>query len=268
MNSLKCIECGFVGWADAEFCKRCGAALSSQGSSHTYQSPPVYGNEQHVEWTRSNRELKTGLAIASLVLGIVSFFCVGGLIVGPILGLTLAIVALVKSNRYPFEYGGKGLATAGLVMNILSLVIAVPIMAAIAIPNLLASRRAANEASSIYTLRKINAAEATYKDRHGTFGTLDELEQEQLIERDIALGKRHGYQFTVTDRISGFEAMGTPDSYPSSGRRSFYVNETGVIRAADRSGADATRSDAPLDSDNDYYSGPTNSRPNKSSSGY
>jgi len=99
-------------------------------------------------------ELKKGLAVASLVIGIIDIFTLGLLGVGAIAGITLSIVALSKAKRNPREYGGQSLATAGLVMSIISAVLIVPhgIVMAIAIPNLLASRRAANEGASIGSL--------------------------------------------------------------------------------------------------------------------
>jgi prepilin-type N-terminal cleavage/methylation domain-containing protein len=48
-------------------------------------------------------------------------------------------------------------------VELLVVVIIIAIVAAIAIPNLLASRRAANEASAISTLRTYHSAEATYQ---------------------------------------------------------------------------------------------------------
>lgn len=65
---------------------------------------------------------KKGLAIASLALGIVGFFTLGGLGVGALLGLGLGIAALVKVSRYPEEYSGRGLAIAGVAVNVLGLV--------------------------------------------------------------------------------------------------------------------------------------------------
>ena len=47
--------------------------------------------------------------------------------------------------------------------------------------------------------------------------------------------------------------VGVPVTYRKTGIRSFYVDETGVIRAGDNSGGPSTKMDLPLDSDTDYY---------------
>jgi type II secretory pathway pseudopilin PulG len=268
MNSAKCYECGFVGWADVEFCKKCGAALIPPSADGNYQIRQGYVNDQGADRGRFHGELKKGLAIWSLVIGIFSFLTMGLLGIGATVGITLGIIALVKTNRHPSEYGGKGLAIAGLVLSSLSAIfVPVAFIAAIAIPNLMASARAANEGSTIQALRTISAAEATYYGVHGKYGTLDQLALDQLIDPDVAAGTRHGYKFKVDISTlefpgpTGFEAIGVPVTYPSSGRRSFYINETGVIRVADKQGTDATRLDPPLDFDSGYSSGSRGSRP-------
>lgn len=248
MHSLKCSACGFVGWANAELCKQCGAAFGQAGDQ--MRTRPV-----------SPSDLKKGLAIFSLVLGVISLLTLSLFFVGAILGIVLSLIAMSKAKHSPLVYGGKDLALGGLITSVLSLVIIVPIglIAAIAIPNLLAARRAANEASTMATLRKIHAAEATYQATagNGTFGTLEQLSEQRLITPELASGVRHGYQFTVEltsglDNEMGFEVVGVPVDYPSSGRRSFFVDESGVIRAADSQGREATKYDKALDFDREY----------------
>jgi type IV pilus assembly protein PilA len=261
-RSVKCSKCGFVGWADAENCKKCGASLtepvsagpSSAGPSSDvpYQAPPDY-RYQADDRGGFNGDLKKGLAICALVIGIINLFTFGILGVGALVGIILSIVALSKIKRNPLRYGGKGLATAGLITSILSVFIIVPvgIIAAIAIPNLVASYRAANEGSAMQAMREISVAESTYQSTHATYGTFDQLVAGHLIKGDLATGTRHGYKFTVEMSTSaspsqGFHAVGMPVQYPSSGRRSFFIDESGVIRAANAQGAEATEFDPPL----------------------
>ena len=248
MQSVKCLQCGFVGWGGAESCKMCGAVYVKKSSDDA-----TFRDHYMVQ-----RDLKKGLAVLSLVLGVINLFTVGLLGVGAILGIVLAVVAMNRAKRNPLVYGGKELATAGLITSVLSLVIVVPIgiVAAIAIPNLLASRRAANEAATIATLRRIYSAQATYQATvgEGKYGTLEQLAAESLIDPRVASGAHYGYRFNVevTDGLDyepGFEATGVPLNYPNSGRRSFFVNENGVIRAADSRGNPATEDDPALDFD-------------------
>src|SRR5262245_66473493 len=97
--------------------------------------------------------LRKGLPTAALVTGIVSILSCGGLLVGPITGITLGIVALKKIKRDPAHYAGKGLAIAGIVTSACS---PLPgIMAAIAIPNLLTSQQARHETAAFTEVQTI-----------------------------------------------------------------------------------------------------------------
>ena len=250
MKSTKCAQCGFVGWSD-ENCKACGAPLFQRSTS----LPPAsraYSTQQQ-PWTEQEGP-EQGMAVTALILGILSFFTFGLLVVGAIVGIVLAVNAMGRVRREPWRYGGRSLAIAGLVLNIVALTTAVPmggIVAAIAIPNLLASRRAANEASAIHSLRTIASAEAVYQSTagNGKYGTLEQLVASNLIDRNLGAGVKNGYNFEVTlnnESPEGFEVTGVPTTYRSSGLRSFYVDETLVIRGGDNSGGPSTKMDDPL----------------------
>src|SRR5262245_50809628 len=88
---------------------------------------------------------RQGMALASLVLGVVGFFTCGIVVVGAITGIVLGIVALSRARKSPQQYGGKELAIIGIAINALCLLV-IPVIAAIAIPNMIKSRQAANEA--------------------------------------------------------------------------------------------------------------------------
>jgi hypothetical protein len=109
---------------------------------------------------------RQGLAIASLVLGILSVPSLGCLGLGAVLSIVLGAVALVRAGRDPREYGGKGLAIGGIAAGALSLLLAIPfagIVAAIAIPSLLRARVSANEAAALGDVRTVISAEAAYR---------------------------------------------------------------------------------------------------------
>jgi type IV pilus assembly protein PilA len=256
MKSTKCPECGFVGWSDAGNCKSCGASLVER---HYPQASPVHATE-YSPWSEPNEGVKKGLAIFALVLGIISFFTFGLLGVGAVTGIIVAAVAMGRVTREPSRYGGRGMAIAGLVLSITSLVSTVPIgiIAAIAIPNLLASRRAANESSAINSLRRISSAEVTYQSIYQKYGSLDDLASEQLIDPTLASGVKNGYRFSLELTASeysnpeGFKVKSVPLNYQSSGRRSFFIDETSVIRASDNHGGPSSEFDPPLASDYDF----------------
>jgi prepilin-type N-terminal cleavage/methylation domain-containing protein len=118
-------------------------------------------------------------------------------------------------------------------IELLIVVAIIGIIAAIAIPNLLASRRAANEASAIATLRTVGSAEATYQSTVGSglYGDRAALMNNGLIDSVVGAGTaKSGYVYAVATASSGtqFDASGTSQS-STSGNRSFYTNEAGVI---------------------------------------
>ena len=259
MKSTKCAQCGFVGWSD-ENCKACGAPLL-QRSTTLPPASPAYSSQQQPSTDQEGPE--QGMAVTALILGILSFFTFGLLVVGAIVGIVLAVKAMGRVRREPWRYGGRSLAIAGLVLNIVSLTTAVPtagIIAAIAIPNLLASARAANEASAINSLRTIASAEAVYQTTvgYGKYGTLDELVARGLIDRNLGTGVKNGYNFEVTcnnESPAGFEVTAVPTTYRSSGLRSFYVDETLVIRGGDKLGEAPTKMDERLDMETSFGNG-------------
>jgi type IV pilus assembly protein PilA len=248
MKSRKCFQCGFVGFGSST-CKGCGASLEHE-------------DQFARQWTPDETQVKKGLAVLGLVLGIVGFFTLGILFVGAIVGIVVSVKAMKKASESPWEYGGRSLAIAGLVLNVTALTSAVPfaIVAAIAVPNLLAARMAANEGSALYTMRILYNAQMSYFDDTQQYGTLQDLIDAQLVEPSLANGVKNGYGFKVElfkptgqgsfQTPARFELTAVPLKYQSSGKRSFFLDDTGVFRAADSRGAPATRDDMALEAPN------------------
>lgn len=141
----------------------------------------------------------------------------------------------------------------------LMIVIAIiAIIAAIAIPNLLEARKHGNEASAIGTLKFINAGEVLYLERSGSdsYTTLGGLRDSGYIDGVIPETPsgfdKSGYRFLCGDPdvhwsaqvggipVSGtgisidsldyeYAAAGAPIVFGSTGNRSFYTNQSGVI---------------------------------------
>lgn len=263
MNRSKCPECGFVGWPGAETCKKCGAALSpsivpppapAPNMAFAYPNAAAPMPSVAMAYPGYNAyppaQLKTGLATASLVIGILNFLFFGMFVIPIVVGIVISVVALNKIKQNPHEYGGKSVAIGGLVTNIVSVVVLVPIMmiAAIAIPNLLAARMAANEGAAMSSLRRIHAAEETYYSTVGnrSFGTLTDLQSQSLISPELASGTKWGYRFKVEVTKNGFAATAVPTEYKSSGRRSFLIDESGILRAEDSHGLEASKFAPPV----------------------
>ena len=100
-----------------------------------------------------------------------------------------------------------------------------------------------NEAMAFYALQRIVWAESAYKDerKKERFGTLEELMEEKLLEKTFI--ENHGYRFEVEVVGDKFSVSATPKSYGKTGRRSFFADQTGTFRAADRKGQPATPDD-------------------------
>lgn len=216
---------------------------SGFGAANNYYNPK---NPYQSAYNSANR--KSGLAIASMIFGILGFvltiFLIG-LLLAPI-GLILGIVALVKAKRRPMEYGGQGFAIAGVVTSAL-VVLIIPVIAAIAIPNLMAARRAANEGSAISSIRSISKSVGGYKafaNSPPTCVSLEEMAANKAILEGLADGEHNGYRFAVNTSQSGCEITATPVSKTMGDRSFYYSTADGKLRGATKQGAVATNSDA------------------------
>ena len=102
---------------------------------------------------------------------------------------------------------------------------------------------AANELAAMSRLRSIDSAEASFMvESGGTYASLDELVNKGIIG-DPARGKLTGYRFEVRVKPGGYEATAVPVQYGISGKRSFYIDESHVLRGGERRGAKATSLD-------------------------
>jgi type IV pilus assembly protein PilA len=126
-------------------------------------------------------------------------------------------------------------------IELLIVVAIIGIIAAIAIPNLLASRRAANEGSAQSSIRTLHSSQAVYQatQGNGNFGTLANLNANDLIDVVLSSGTKSGYDFVCTpDNAASpvnFYCAATPDNVAPitrTGHRSFAITETGVLRGA------------------------------------
>lgn len=125
-------------------------------------------------------------------------------------------------------------------IELLIVVAIVGILAAIAIPNLLASRRAANEGSALSSVRTIFSCQITYRATNINleYGTLDDLKGEFLTDSVLASGTKSGYNFSVVPTTGVIPAQFHATAVPTTtagvgqtGTRRFAITEDGVLRA-------------------------------------
>jgi prepilin-type N-terminal cleavage/methylation domain-containing protein len=137
-------------------------------------------------------------------------------------------------------------------IELLIVVAIILIIAAIAIPNLLRARIAANESSAVASVRTVNTAQITYQTANPTTGytTLSVLggtgspctlsaTAACLIDDTLAKGTKSGYLFVATPQLVGtgvaknaLTVSTIPQSYNQSGVRAFCSNEDAVIRSS------------------------------------
>ena len=123
-------------------------------------------------------------------------------------------------------------------VELLIVVAIIGIIAAIAIPNLLASRRAANEATAISAVRTLSSAEESYRATIGEgrrFANLDGLVDNLIVDRSLGAATtvpkaKSGYIYNIVmlDADTGYCAGAAPATN-NSGTRNFSSDTPGVI---------------------------------------
>jgi type IV pilus assembly protein PilA len=150
--------------------------------------------------------------------------------------------------------GASGHSAGFSLIELLIVVAIILIIAAIAIPNLLRSRIAANEASAASSVRSINSAEFAYNAQYPTNGYATALANlggaapctptaaagclidNMLATAIVGSAGKSGYIFAATGLIPNgvtnlsFVSAASPTDYNRSGVRDFCSTEDGVIR--------------------------------------
>jgi len=135
-------------------------------------------------------------------------------------------------------------------IELLIVVAIILIIAAIAIPNLMRSKMAANEASAVGSVRTVNTAMVTYSSSWGIgyAANLTSLGSSAagactatstnacLIDNILTGGTKSGYNFVAAGTLpnnginNGFEVNATPATVGQTGQRAFCSDQSGVIR--------------------------------------
>jgi type IV pilus assembly protein PilA len=195
------------------------------------------------------------MAIGSLICGL--FFLV---FPAAVAAVVLGHISHSQIRKSAGRLKGRGLATAGLILGYMGIAIIpfILIIAAIAIPNLLRSKMAANEAAAVGSLRTINIACVVYSTNYGGFpasisalggmgsGAAPSASSAQLIDNALERGMKEGflYSYSAGDKdasgnIIGYSVTANPMTAGVTGSRYFFTDQSGVIRASTTGPADA-----------------------------
>jgi type IV pilus assembly protein PilA len=144
-------------------------------------------------------------------------------------------------------------------IELLIVVAIILIIAAIAIPNLLRAKIAANQASAVGSLRTLNTACIAYSTSYGQFpsalsnlgpissgGTASSTSAD-LIDSVLAGGQKSGYNFTYAAGSSNqaYSITATPITVGTTGQNMYFTDQSGVIRV-NTSGTGADASSTPI----------------------
>jgi type IV pilus assembly protein PilA len=153
-------------------------------------------------------------------------------------------------------------------IELLIVIAIIGIIAAIAVPNLLASRRSANGASMVQTLRTLHSAQAIYEQSIGQGNFSSNLQalgggtnssEIGVLDSTIVAATttpKSGFVLTNLATVSKgttlsaqYSVQGTPSATSGvtrTGNDSFFINESGILRRSGNSSIPANSSSSPI----------------------
>ena len=216
---MVCSACGNNVPDGNGFCTICGRAMTPADVAQASPSPPN----------------TSGKSIASLIFGLFSL-----LFPAAILAIIFGHLSLSEIGKSAGRIKGRGMAIAGLVLGYLGIsAIPILIIAAIAIPNLLRARIAANESSAVASVRTLNNAEVAYRNQHPGAGyTCSLSELRDLIDPRLVSGQKNGYGFEIQGCVADsakrsnvqYQITAYPQKVNQTGSRAFCSDESMIIR--------------------------------------
>ena len=139
-------------------------------------------------------------------------------------------------------------------IELLIVVAIILIIAAIAIPNLLRSKIAGNQASAVASLRTLNTSAALFNTNYGLYPTAissmapssaASSTAADLIDSVLATGTKSGYSFSWSGGTNGtYSITAVPVTVNTTGTVYFFTEQTMVIRS--NPAAAATSGDLPI----------------------
>ena len=125
-------------------------------------------------------------------------------------------------------------------IELLIVIAIILIIITIAMPRLSRARMYTQETAAIAAIRTIHTAEVTYYSQFNKYATtLAELgppptgsanaSAADMIGNDLSNGLKQGYRFTVTATPNGYAVSAIPESFGTSGSRTFYSDQSMVV---------------------------------------
>jgi hypothetical protein len=102
-----------------------------------------------------------------------------------------------------------------------------------------------NERVAKSVLRSVASAEAAYKETANGYGTVDQLVTAGLLSKEML--EKYGYKIEITASKDKFEITAVPVEYGQTGKLSYFLDETQILRGGDHGGGTATVADQPLE---------------------
>jgi len=128
-------------------------------------------------------------------------------------------------------------------IELLIVIAIILIILSIALPQMSKSRMHAQEMAAIAEIGTIQKAQVQYYSQFGQYATaLTQLgppassgaaegpQAAGLIPASLANGSGSGFTFTLTATPTGYALTAVPKAFGSTGRRTFYSDQTGIIR--------------------------------------
>ena len=151
----------------SEFHEFAAALAAKSAAPGLPPPPPPIRSASTLPTFPSNRPPSSGMAIASLVMGVLSFL--GCSIFTAIPAIFTGHIAHNRSRKSPQEFGGRGMAVAGLVMGYVSvaLIPVIAILAGLMLPALAKAKDKAQRINCVNNIKQIGLAARIWSNEHG-----------------------------------------------------------------------------------------------------
>ena len=128
-------------------------------------------------------------------------------------------------------------------IELLIVIAIILIILSIALPQMSKSRMHAQEMAAIAQIGTIQKAQVQYYSQFGQYassltqlgpptssGAAEGPQAAALIPASLANGSSNGYNFAIAQTPTGYAVTALPKAFNSTGRRTFYSDQTGIIR--------------------------------------